>query len=586
MRAANPRRTPRRGRPAATGCSSSPPWPSGSSSASPSASPTRRPTTDETAYLRSGDLARWRATASSGTASPSCTSRRSSRSCWALANEVFDDPHTGTVVLTLVVEHGARPPARRAGPAHRRPDRGRRHRLGGGHRAGPVDEPRQPRGRAPRPMYLLLVATAVWCVVSAAADDAGRARAVRVAAGGPARRPRLPDPPRGPVLRRAARAGGRCSSALGRRGARAVVRRAGRRAPLAACFAVPLLLCIAPYAAYLYGAHRQGPAQRQDAGRLDRGLARGRPGRSGRARQRAVGARRHGLHFANTERTSLPALAAADPAGYAAIVGTNVVELGRGDRRPRDEPGAVLGAAAVPAVGPGGHRGLAGAALVGRPPRPGRRGAARGHRARVLRAAPVPGGDDRARHGVRRRRRARRSVGPWVKPVVAGGLVLLVLSSVAGFRSSGAGWWHPSEGLDQREAGEWIAANAGPDDRIMTRSMVVEFYAERPAMAIPYAEMDEIIAYARHYGAPLHRRRLVHDRALAAAARTAEGLLLQWRPGCGSCGRSGSRGGPPASTPSNRPRPTGDRWARRSASSATAERRIRAFATPTRGDLA
>ena len=89
----------------------------------------------------------------------------------------------------------------------------------------------------------------------------------------------------------------------------------------------------------------------------------------------------------------------------------------------------------------------------------------------------------------------------WVKPVVACGVVLLVLSSVAGFRSVGAGWWHPSEGLDQREAGEWLAANAGPDDRIMTRSMVVEFYAERPAMAIPYAEMDEIITYARHYGA-------------------------------------------------------------------------------------
>jgi hypothetical protein len=89
----------------------------------------------------------------------------------------------------------------------------------------------------------------------------------------------------------------------------------------------------------------------------------------------------------------------------------------------------------------------------------------------------------------------------WVRPVLAGGLALLVLSSVAGFRSPTAGWWHPSEGLDQREAGEWIAANAGPDDRIMTRSMVVEFYAQRPAMAIPYAEMGEIIAYARHYGA-------------------------------------------------------------------------------------
>jgi hypothetical protein len=35
----------------------------------------------------------------------------------------------------------------------------------------------------------------------------------------------------------------------------------------------------------------------------------------------------------------------------------------------------------------------------------------------------------------------------------------------------------------------------------MTRSMVVDYYAERPTMAIPYASLDEILRYARHYGA-------------------------------------------------------------------------------------
>ncbi len=31
--------------------------------------------------------------------------------------------------------------------------------------------------------------------------------------------------------------------------------------------------------------------------------------------------------------------------------------------------------------------------------------------------------------------------------------------------------------------------------------MVVEYYAERPTMAIPYADLDQIIEYGRHYGA-------------------------------------------------------------------------------------
>jgi hypothetical protein len=35
----------------------------------------------------------------------------------------------------------------------------------------------------------------------------------------------------------------------------------------------------------------------------------------------------------------------------------------------------------------------------------------------------------------------------------------------------------------------------------MSRSMVVEFYADRPTMAIPYAELDQILAFGRHYGA-------------------------------------------------------------------------------------
>jgi hypothetical protein len=85
--------------------------------------------------------------------------------------------------------------------------------------------------------------------------------------------------------------------------------------------------------------------------------------------------------------------------------------------------------------------------------------------------------------------------------VIAGAVVLLALSSVQAFHATGGGWWHPADHTDQRLAGEWIAAHTDPEDRIMTRSMVVEHYAERPTMAIPYADFDEILTYARHYGA-------------------------------------------------------------------------------------
>lgn len=87
------------------------------------------------------------------------------------------------------------------------------------------------------------------------------------------------------------------------------------------------------------------------------------------------------------------------------------------------------------------------------------------------------------------------------RAVMVGVMALLALSSVQAFRGGAGGWWHPSDHSDQRRAGEWIAAHTGPDDRVMTRSMVVEYYADRPTIAIPYADLDEIVDCARHYGA-------------------------------------------------------------------------------------
>ena len=63
-----------------------------------------------------------------------------------------------------------------------------------------------------------------------------------------------------------------------------------------------------------------------------------------------------------------------------------------------------------------------------------------------------------------------------------------------------AGWWHPTDHTDQQAAGEWIAGASGPGDRLMTRSFVVEHFAGRDAVAVPYTDLDGILVVARHFG--------------------------------------------------------------------------------------
>jgi hypothetical protein len=87
----------------------------------------------------------------------------------------------------------------------------------------------------------------------------------------------------------------------------------------------------------------------------------------------------------------------------------------------------------------------------------------------------------------------------WRRPVVAGAVALLVLSSVQAFEGP-AGWGHPTDQTDHMEAGRWVAANTRPGDRIMARSMVVEYYARRPTVAIPDTGYDGVLRFARHYG--------------------------------------------------------------------------------------
>lgn len=454
------------------------------------------PSTDETAYLRSGEsLAAGDGFERNG--EPELHFPPFVPLLLGLAGEVFVDPHTGTVVLTLASSTALVLPltalARRlAGPT-----------------AGVVTAWTAAigpalstsivnRGAGSEAEYLLLVSSAVWCVVTASTASR-RGRLVRVAAAGLLVGLAYLTRPEGlffavPIGVGVAYLGSRHARGTG------VLGRARAGVPLAACFVLPLTLCVAPYVAYLYDhtGSLQLSAKTQDAS-IDAWHA---VARADRAERDSVlwALDETGVQFANTERESLPSLAAGDPAGYAAIVGTNVLELVEELAFP--DEGQLLAWVLLP---------LPVWVLAGV-------GAWRTRRSWVARlllagsAAPVATALAffvQPRYLMVTAAFATVFVGvavaslsrAWFTPVVIGALVLLVCSTLAGFRSPGAGWWHPSEGLDQRRAGEWIAANADPHDRLLTRSMVVEYYAERPAMAIPYAEIGEVVDYARYYGA-------------------------------------------------------------------------------------
>jgi hypothetical protein len=473
------------------------------------------PSTDETAYLRSG-LSLIEGDGYQRDGQPELHFPPFVPLLLGLASRVVPDPHTGTVVLTCLASTALIVPLALLGRRIAGPTAGVATAwiaaLGAGISTTLVN-----RGAGSEAVYMLLVVSSVWFVV-AAADRDGHARQRRVLGAGALVGLAYLTRPEGLLV---AVPLGVAVVALAVRHVRrsgladaARLRRIRAGAPLVVAFAVPIAACVVPYAAYLHG-HTgawQLSAKTQDAS-IEAWQAVARADRE--ARDRVLYALDDtGLHFA-AGRSSLPSLVRDDPAGYAGIVGTNAGQLATAIVRPiegqvlawlllplpvwvlaavgawrwrRSKVAALLVAVAalqlatalaffvqprylvvaVALVTP-----LAGAALAPLAPRSrprARAGAAMGH--------------------VASRRVA-------LVAIVA----LLVVSSVQAFRSEAAGWWHPADHTDQRRAGEWLAAHADPDDRIMTRSMVVEYYAGRPTMAIPYADLDRIVAYARHYGA-------------------------------------------------------------------------------------
>jgi 4-amino-4-deoxy-L-arabinose transferase-like glycosyltransferase len=456
------------------------------------------PATDETAYLRSG-VSLIEGDGYQRDGQPELHFPPFVPFLLGLASRVVSDPHTGTVVLTCLSSTALLVPLALLGRRIAGPVAGVATAwvaaLGPGLSTTLVN-----RGAGSEAEYTLLVVTALWMVI-AAADRHGRARVWRVLGAGVLVGLAYLTRPEGlfmalplgvGVLVLAVRRPGRPVRLRPLRDLRAGV-------PLLAVFAVPIVVCIVPYAMYLHGHTGKWPlsAKTQDAS-IEAWHAVARADRE--ARDSVLYALDEtGLEFA-AGRSTLATLAREDPGGYLGIVRTNVGSLVTSITNPVS--GQWLSWLLLPlplwflaVVGGWRHRQswtvrllLAVAAL------PVATALAFFVQPRYLIVAvalaiPLVGASLALLAPVCRR------------PAVLVTFALLALSSVQAFHTEAAGWWHPSDHSDQRRAGEWIADHTQPDDRVMTRSMVVEYYADRPTMAIPYADMHEILTYARHHGA-------------------------------------------------------------------------------------
>lgn len=109
----------------------------------------------------------------------------------------------------------------------------------------------------------------------------------------------------------------------------------------------------------------------------------------------------------------------------------------------------------------------------------------------------------------------------WGRWAAWGALALLAVPIAIDMPRSG-GIFDPSEPVEHRVAGEWLADHAPGDARIMTRSLVTELYAQRRAVALPYASLEDTVSFAAHHGVEL----LVVDRPLVERFRPALRPLL------------------------------------------------------------
>jgi hypothetical protein len=456
------------------------------------------PTTDETAYLSSG-LSIWDGDGFRREGHPELHFPPLLPTVLGGAAEITDDPHEATVVVTLIAGTLLILPLAAIG------------RAAAGDRAGVTTAwlvalcPGLTtlivnQGSGSEVVYTLLLATGLWLVVTKRGDPSLRWRAARAGGAGVCIALAYLTRPEG-LLLAAVFLPFLVVGALG--GGRAIRRWRVSRPPLraagivAVAFVVPIIVFAAPYVSYLHDktGRWELTAKTQDASiEAWRAVAEG----DRRSRDEVLYALdESGTGFA-ADRSSLPALVRDDPTGYLGIVGVNLGRLADSFAMPRMEaagPAWVLLPLPVTAL----------AVWL----------AWRRRRERVVvailltAAVPIvtallffvqprylipPVALVSVLAGIAMADLPRRFRGvAWV--IVA---VLFAFGLAAG--ATGGRWVEAKELTDHREAGEWIAANTDPDDRIMTRSMVAEFYADRRAVALPDASYDEILSYARHYG--------------------------------------------------------------------------------------
>lgn len=463
------------------------------------------PSTDETAYLRSGESLAEGHGFARGVDRPELHFPPLVPFLFGMAGKVVDDPHTGAVMVTVV-----------AGTLAILPLAFTARRIGG-HRAGvitawvaaltpAISTTLFVRGGGSEGVYTLVVATAVMLVVYAAGTR-GTARALQVAGAGLAVGLAYLTRPEGLFFAlplgvavlylawrdsRPAHEPGEAWHRVWRRGGpRAVARVA---APVAA-FGLPILACVAPYAAFLHShtGSWELSAKTQDAS-IEAWLAVARDDRE--ARDVVLYDIDDEFRFTAGSH-SLPSLAVDDPGGYARIVAANVDKLW--NTVVPAEGGAwarwqllPLPVWALAVWGAWRHRSRSMALIVGVALLPVVTSLMFFVQPRYLvgsaALATIPVGLLLAGLAVPRAR-------------LLGGVALafLATSSIFAFHGSG-GWWHPNDHTSLEAAGKWIAENTDLDDRIMARSQIVEYYSHRTTVALPYTDYPQMLAYGRHYG--------------------------------------------------------------------------------------
>ena len=87
----------------------------------------------------------------------------------------------------------------------------------------------------------------------------------------------------------------------------------------------------------------------------------------------------------------------------------------------------------------------------------------------------------------------------WRRLVGIGTAAALILSLYAGLGGPRA-FLSTREQLEHRIAGEWLAENSPEDARVMTRNLVVDYYADRQMVPMPYSSLERMIEFARDTG--------------------------------------------------------------------------------------